>query len=118
MELRNAVLEGAGIDTAAGLTIVGGKAERYGRLLLKFVDKQQDTADEIRAALAAGDAETAERAAHLLKGSAATLGMNGLSARAADAEMAIKQGNGIDEAVETLSAALRQAVSAIQDAAA
>ena len=69
MQLLNAVLEGAGIDTSAGLKIVGGKEERYARILLKFADKQAGTVEEIRTMLAAGDNATAERAAHSLIGS-------------------------------------------------
>lgn len=118
MQLLNAVLEGAGIDTSAGLKIVGGKEERYARILLKFADKQAGTVEEIRTALKAGDNETAERAAHSLKGSAATLGINALADRAAEAETAIKQGQGVDEAVEALSGTLRVVASAIQDAVA
>ncbi|MGA9442323.1 MAG: Hpt domain-containing protein [Methyloceanibacter sp.] len=118
MQLLNAVLEGAGIDTSAGLKIVGGKEERYARILLKFADKQAGTVEEIRTMLAAGDNATAERAAHSLKGSAATLGINALADRAGETETAIKQGQGIYEAVEALSGALRTVVSAIQDAVA
>ena len=54
MELMNEVLEGAGIDTAAGLRIVGGKDDRYARLLQKFADRQAGTVEEIRTALAGG----------------------------------------------------------------
>lgn len=116
MELMNEVLEGAGIDTAAGLRIVGGKADRYARLLQKFADRQGDTVNEIRAALAGGDTETAERAAHSLKGSASTLGVNGLAECAAEAGIAIQQGQGVDEALDTLSKSLSAVVFAIQEA--
>ena len=46
-------------------------------------------------ALSAGDAATAERAAHSLKGAAGTLGADALSEAAAKAETAIKTGHGV-----------------------
>ena len=49
--------------------------------------------------MSAGDAATAERAAHSLKGAAGTLGAHALSEAAAKAETAIKSGHGIDDAV-------------------
>ena len=116
MELLCDVLEGAGIDSAAGLKIMGGKADRYAKLLVKFADRQVGTVEEIRSALAAGDREAAERAAHSLKGSAGSLGANALSERAAGAEAAIKSGQEIDATLEALSQSLQAVVSAIRDA--
>lgn len=116
MDLDCGALDGAGFDSAAGLKIVGGKADRYAKLLKKFADRQSGIVSEIRAALDAGDNATAERAAHSLKGSASTLGANALAERAAEAETAIKSGQDVDEALETLSESLRISVSAIQNA--
>jgi len=116
MDLDCGVLDGAGFDSAAGLKIVGGKADRYAKLLQKFADRQSGTVEEIRTALDAGDSATAERAAHSLKGSASTLGANALAERAAEAETAIKSGQGVDQALETLSESLCAVVSAIQNA--
>jgi len=116
MGLDCRVLDGAGFDSAAGLRIMGGKADRYAKLLQKFADRQSGIVGEIRAALETGDKATAERAAHSLKGSASTLGANALAERASDAETAIKSGDCVDEALETLSESLRITVLAIQDA--
>ncbi len=116
MDLDCGVLDGAGFDSAAGLKIVGGKADRYAKLLQKFADRQSGTVEEIRAALDAGDSATAERAAHSLKGSASTLGANALAERAAEAETAIKSGHGVDQALETLSESLCAVLSGIQNA--
>jgi two-component system sensor histidine kinase/response regulator len=116
MDLDCGVLDDAGFDSTAGLKIVGGKADRYAKLLQKFADRQSGTVSEIRAALEASDSATAERAAHSLKGSASTLGANALAKRAAEAEAAIKYGQGVDAAIETLSDSLRAVVSAIQHA--
>lgn len=116
MDLNCGMLNGAGFDSAAGLKIVGGKADRYTKLLRKFVDRQSGTVGEIRAALDAGDDATAERAAHSLKGSASALGAHRLAECAGEVETAIKSGQGADQALESLSESLCAAVSAIQAA--
>ena len=87
---------------AGGLRRTGGNRKRYETLLRKFAEQQASTVDAIEAALAAGDAATAERAAHSLKGAAATLGASSLSEAAARAEVAIKTGGDKREAVRTL----------------
>jgi len=84
----------------------GGNRQRYETLLRKFAEQQAGTAATMRAALAGGDAATAERAAHSLKGAAATLGANALSEAAARAEIAIRTGRGTDAAVQALTIAL------------
>jgi CheY-like chemotaxis protein len=95
-----------GIDVRAGLKRTGGNRKRYETLLRKFAEQQSDTIATMRTALANGDAATAERAAHSLKGSAATLGANALSEAAARAETAIRTGHGQEEATRFLSLAL------------
>ena len=77
-----------GIDVRAGLKRTGGNRKRYEALLRKFAEQQAGTIDAMRAALAIGDAATAERAAHSLKGAAGTLGAVALSEAAAIAESA------------------------------
>jgi HPt (histidine-containing phosphotransfer) domain-containing protein len=57
----------------------------------------------MRAALSAGDAATAERTAHSLKGTTGTLGAVALSEAAANAETAIKTGHGVEAALKALS---------------
>ena len=116
MGLDCGVLDGAGFDSAAGLKIMGGKADRYAKLLQKFADRESGLVGDIRAALEAGDTPTAERAAHSLKGSASTLGANQLAECAAEVEAAIKSGQDVDEALESLSDSLRNTISAIQTA--
>ena len=93
-----------GIDVAAGLKRTGGNRKRYETLLRKFAKPQSGTAAAIAAALAKGDAPTAEHAAHSLKGVAATLGANALSDAAAQAETAIR--GGIDASAELRALAL------------
>ena len=69
-------LEIDGIDIKSALKRTGGNRQRYERLLRQFAQQQAATVKDIRTALSMGDAATAERAAHSLKGAAGTLGVN------------------------------------------
>ena len=104
----------AGIDTSLGLRQVGGKRERYESLLRKFAGRQAGAVEVIRNTLSVGDALTAEREAHSLKGVASTLGATGLAEHAAKVETAIKTGQNVEEAIESLSHSLVAVVEAIQ----
>ena len=106
----------AGIDTQLGLKSIGGKRERYESLLRKFAERQAGTAEAIRGALSVGDASTAEREAHSLKGAASTLGATALAKHAVDVEIAIQTGQNVDEALESLSHSLVAVVKAIRAA--
>jgi CheY-like chemotaxis protein len=103
----------SGIDVRAGLKRTGGNRKRYEALLRKFADQQAGTISAMQSALSIGDAATAERAAHSLKGAAATLGATALSEAAAKAETAIKTGKGRDEAVQSLSLSLDAVLSSL-----
>lgn len=109
-------LEIEGVDTRSGLRLTGGKRERYEALLRKFAERQGGTVDAIRAALSAGDAGSAERAAHSLKGVAATLGAPTLAAAAADAEAAIRTGQDPEEALKVLAVTLDPVIKGIDAA--
>ena len=106
----------SGIDVTAGLKRTGGNRQRYQTLLRKFAEQQAATGASIRAALANGDDATAERAAHSLKGAAATLGANGLSEAAAHAETAIRSGQKDGGAVQALCLALDRVLGNIRAA--
>jgi len=112
--LDHAPLNIDGIDTEAGVKRLGGKRERYASLLRKFAARQADTVEAIRTALASGDMAAAERDAHSLKGSAATLGADRLAEAASKAEEAIKSGNALVETLLSLSRSLDQVVAAIR----
>ena len=105
-----------GIDVESALKRTGGNRKRYEALLRRFAQQQAGTVDEIRNSLSMGDAATAERAAHSLKGAAGTLGAMSLSEAASRAEAAIKTGQGIDTELTALSADLGGAVQAIRTA--
>jgi len=109
-------LDIAGIDVKSALKRTGGNRKRYETLLRRFAQQQAGAIEGIRKALSAGDAATAEPAAHSLKGAAGTLGAAALSEAAAKAETAIKTGQGMDTALTSLSLALAAAVEAIRGA--
>jgi CheY-like chemotaxis protein len=105
-----------GIDVKSALKRTGGNRQRYESLLRRFAAQQATTVEDIRKALSMGDAATAERAAHSLKGAAGTLGATALFEAAAKAETAIRMGQGIDTALTSLWADLGAAVGAIRAA--
>ncbi len=105
-----------GIDVKSALKRTGGNRKRYEALLRRFAHQQAATVEDIRKALSMGDAATAERAAHSLKGAAGKIGVIALSEAAAKTETAIKTGQGVDGALTSLSVDLAAAVGAIRGA--
>jgi CheY-like chemotaxis protein len=77
-----------GLDVAAGLKAANGQPDLYRRVLEIFL--RTDDLAPLQTALAAGDAATARRAAHSLKGSAAMIGATALrdAAGALEAQLA------------------------------
>ncbi|HSF49031.1 MAG TPA: response regulator, partial [Burkholderiales bacterium] len=110
------ILSIAGIDTESGLKLTGDKRERYESLLREFAKQEAGAVEQMRTAVAAGDAATAQRGAHSLKGAAGNLGATALSEAAAKAETAIKNGHGVDETLRSLSVSLKAVVEAISAA--
>ncbi len=78
---ETASLQIEGLDTQSALRRTGGNPKRYEMLLRKFAESAN--VEEIREAHAAGDATTAARAAHSLKGAAANLGATAVANSAA-----------------------------------
>ena len=105
-----------GIDVASALKRTGGNRKRYETLLRRFAQQQAGATQEIRKSLSMGDAATAERIAHSLKGASGTLGAAALSEAAAKTEAAIKHGHGIDTSLSALAATLIGTVEAIRTA--
>ena len=105
-----------GIDTKAALRRAGGNLKRYESLLRKFAQLSAGGVEEIRNALAAGETETAARAAHSIKGSAANLGATGVAEVAAKAESAILAGQGVDETLRSLETSFATTAAAIRTA--
>jgi HPt (histidine-containing phosphotransfer) domain-containing protein len=81
-----------GINIQDGLERFGGDTSVYKRILFKFWEQHADDAGKIREALDRGDFPEAQRLAHTLKGTAGTVGAQGLQAEAARFEAAIRQG--------------------------
>jgi two-component system sensor histidine kinase/response regulator len=79
-----------GLDAAAGLRRVRGKADAYRAMLERFVRGQRDAVQRLELALRSDDAALAERIAHTLKGVAANLGANALQLQAGALEAAIR----------------------------
>jgi PAS domain S-box-containing protein len=103
-----------GIDVHAGLKRTGSNPQRYESLLRKFADQQEAVVADIKGALAIGDAGSAERAAHSLKGAAGTLGAVSVSEAAAIAEKAIRSRDGVENALASLAEALTPVLHAIR----
>ena len=78
-----------GLDLAQGMKSVRGRAEFLLRLMDTFAGTHVDDMRHLRAALDAGDAVTARRIAHTLKGSAAMLGLERMRSMAAALESAV-----------------------------
>jgi two-component system, sensor histidine kinase and response regulator len=108
----------AGVDTADGLHRVGGNLRLYRAMLQQYAEDQAATPAALRAALASGDAKTAERLAHTLKGVSATLGIKPASEAGAVVEDCIRHGRleGIEDDVMALEEATLAVIAAIRAA--
>ncbi len=107
-------LEGvSGTFLASGLQRVGNNLELFKRMFSQFRAGNRDTVVNIRSALAQNDLATAERLAHTVKGVAANLGANQLSALGAKLEQAFRSGE-LDE-VEVLIAELETELGIVNE---
>ena len=80
-----------GLDTRFGLATAMNKEALYRRLLLKFRDGQSDFADLFAKARGESDTTAAQRCAHTLRGTAATVGARRVQQAAELLEQACKQ---------------------------
>lgn len=103
-------LSQAGIDTRFGLKTALNKESLYLRMLRKFRDGQGDFAALFARALADTDASSAQRCAHTLRGTSATIGAKQVQEAADRLEQACKQ-NAPSAQIEDL---LQQVVVAMQ----
>ena len=81
-----------GLDVAAGVTLVDGNTALYRRLVLIFCLDAARLGAEIKAALTAGDRETALKLLHAQKGMAAGIAATRLHVCAATLEQRVRQG--------------------------
>ncbi|SBS28699.1 Signal transduction histidine-protein kinase BarA [Marinomonas aquimarina] len=79
------------LNIEAGLMRLGGNRKLYRELIQRFIKDQAESAEEIDAAIAAGDLALAERLAHTVKGVAGNLGAEGIQSIAKRLETAIAE---------------------------
>jgi two-component system sensor histidine kinase/response regulator len=87
----------AGIDTAVGLAYAADDPGLFRKVLMSFRDNQRGFVEQFATARQAGDAATAFRLAHTLKGLSANIGAADLAAVAEALELACR--NNADETV-------------------
>ncbi len=79
-----------GINIVRGLAALRGKTDKYLELLGRFVKSHTDDMTRLTSSLAEGDYATAQRLAHTLKGTSATLGIEQLAAAAQHLETRLR----------------------------
>lgn len=104
----------AGLDTNGGLLRVAGNKRLYRKLLLQFAEEYAGAAELAGKALADGDAETAGRLAHTVKGVAANLGAGAVQAASAELEKAIRESLG-PASIELLRTRLKEVLAPLAD---
>ena len=108
-----------GMNLAIGLAVLRGNAERYLSLLARFVESHADEMARLAASLDAGDHATAQRHAHSIKGTAATLGADHLADIAESLESLLAtapQASIPGEAIATAIGAINREYGALADA--
>jgi two-component system, sensor histidine kinase and response regulator len=105
-----------GIDMQAGLFQMGGNAQLYRDLLLKFSVNNAHFEDHLKEVLRSGATADAKRMIHTLKGLAGSFGMSRLRTLSEQVEEQIRQGafTDIDHGLDTLSDELTKVIQAIQ----
>ena len=98
-EARGAALEAGaggavpvGLDETGALARMDGDRGMYERFVARFRQDQADAPERIRAALAGGDADTAIRLTHTLKGLAGSIGARAVEMAARALETALHSG--------------------------
>ncbi|MBF0271036.1 MAG: response regulator [Magnetococcales bacterium] len=99
---------GVGVDVVTGLHNVGGKEAIYRSVLSKFVRNQRDACVRMEQQMAGGDPAGLERTAHTLKGVAALIGAQSLSALAKRIELRAKEEERLDRLGDLLGETARE----------
>ena len=109
-----------GFDTAGALQRLAGNQKLYRTLLERFYNGYNNFGRDIRASLAAGNFEEAQRNAHTIKGLAGTIGHAGLAEASRALETACKnalqdsgQSSELDPALAQFSAQLETVIGAL-----
>ncbi len=74
----------------------------YAKLLGRFSDSLNDAPEKLLAAVAANNIDDAQMQAHTIKGTAANLGAEALAEAGRVLEVALKDGTGVEPAIEEL----------------
>ncbi|HPA89345.1 MAG TPA: Hpt domain-containing protein, partial [Quisquiliibacterium sp.] len=80
------------LDIRQGLSFVGGRPDTYERMLALFVDVHARDADQIRAALDAGDHDALRQRAHAVRGASGIIGARTVQQAAESLERAAREG--------------------------
>ncbi len=86
----------------------------YAKLLVRFSDSLADAPEKLAAAIAAGDMNDAQMQAHTIKGTAANLGAEALAEAGRVMEVALKDGSGIEPALEELKKSITVSVEVMR----
>ncbi len=107
-----------GLNLARGLVALRGKSAKYLDLLRRFVETHSDDMTQLETSLAAQDSATAQRLAHTLKGTAATLGAEHLSklAQALEARLQGEADGSRDDEIHSHTQAIRAEFAGLADA--
>ena len=102
---------------AETLAMVGGDVGFLAELIAEYRSDGTTRVADMRAALAAGEAEDLRRAAHTLKGSSASLGAVGLADACRAIEAAAREGrlDGLDGAVDSVAEQFDAVVAALEE---
>jgi HPt (histidine-containing phosphotransfer) domain-containing protein len=104
----------ATLEVSMGLHNLNGNEQLYNKLLRRFAESNMQDGQKIREAADAGDATTAIRVAHTLKGVAASLGAPDLSALALAVEQMLKNESSLPaDGLDALEAELGRVLAAI-----
>ncbi|MBI4740516.1 MAG: response regulator [Betaproteobacteria bacterium] len=95
----------SGLDVRHGLTMLGGRAAPYLRLLRRYAIRYSGYMAPLRERIAFADLGEARRLAHSLKGSSGTMGATTVQRMAAELEAALGEGRANGE-IERLATAL------------
>jgi two-component system, sensor histidine kinase and response regulator len=96
-----------GIETDLALQRLGGNSPLLRKLMGKFVINHHKSKEEIIAALAQEDRESACRLAHTLKGVAGTIGALALETKAGLVSNALKRGDDVSELLDEMDETLQ-----------
>jgi two-component system sensor histidine kinase/response regulator len=110
--LRQRLARVPGLDVELGLHRVRGSEGGYQRMLAAFLSSHAQEADQLSAALAAGDLAAIKELAHSLKGSAGNIGAMRLADAATALDAALRQ-NAARAEVDACGAVLVAQVSAM-----